>query len=59
MNQKAKTIKVKIKYNGHVAEYTENNVKFYSFEKDYLEILFENRKRAYYRLSTVLNVREI
>lgn len=59
MKPQTTTLRIEVKQNKDIIEYLEHNVKFYSFDKHYLAIVFEDSRRAYYRLSTVLSVKEV
>jgi len=53
------TIKITVKQSKDVETHTRANVKFYSFDKQYLAIIYNNRSHGYYRLSTVLAIEEV
>ena len=50
---------ITLKQGKELEEIEVNNVKFFSFEKQYLAITMMDTSHSYYRLSTVLAVVEI
>jgi len=52
-------IEITVKQGKDVETYTRTNVKFYSFDKQYLAITYNDNSHGYYRLSTVLVIEEV
>ena len=54
-----KVIRITTKQNKKVKHIVRRNIKFYSFEKQYLAIVYEDGNHGYFKLTTVLAIEEI